>query len=116
MIITREYPDERLDRVCYVLEREAEDVESANHIDIVAIDEDHLSWFYVAPGCELSALSRQLLTSACDLLGQRFWAVVQSHDPDPRDVIDRARLRVVESFVDAAESSGSINVYIVQVP
>lgn len=114
MIIRREYPDEELERICHVVEHTAADVNGVDQIDLVAIDEDHLSWFYIAPGSELSALGRQLLTLACDLLGSGYWAVVQTHDLDPRALINRGCCHVVESYVDMADSSGSINVHIVQ--
>ena len=114
MIIKWEHADERPDRICHVVQNGAGSDDDARQRELVAIDEDHLAWFYLAPGTELSAVSQKLLAVARDLLGPKCWAVLQVHELDPSALLDACRFRVLESYVDEAESTGSINVHIVQ--
>ncbi|MCU0519584.1 MAG: hypothetical protein MUF84_02670 [Anaerolineae bacterium] len=114
MIIKWEYADERPDRICHVVQRGVGSGDDIRQHEHVAIDEDHLSWFYVAPGTELSALSLRLLALARDLLGPGYWAVMQVHELGRGDLLGTCRCHVLESYVDGAESPVSISVHIVQ--
>jgi len=115
MRIKLEHTDERLDRICHIIEvtdRAGRNGQSVR--ELVAIDEDRLSWFYIAPGSDLSPLAESLLVTACELLGTGYWAIVQAHAIDGGDLLRRCGWHIRESYVDSAGSPCSVDVHIVE--
>ncbi len=115
MRIRLEHTDERLDRICHLIEETSRTDRNGQSVrELVAIDEDRLSWFYIAPGSELSPLAQSLLVSACELLGPGYWAVLQAHGVDAGVLLGKCRWHIRESYADSAESPFSIDVHIVE--
>ncbi len=115
MKIIREHVGETPERICHTLELPANGCGDKADDIVVAIDEDFLSWFYIAPGAPLSSTSLRLLELARSLIGPGAWAVVQVRDVDDPSWMADAGLCKIESYPNAAHHPTAVNVYVVQV-
>ncbi len=115
MRIVREHVGETPERICHVLEFPEDGCSEPAEELVIALDEDFLSWFYIAPGAPLTSMSRHLLTFARDLIGPGAWAVVQIHGHEERSLFTDMGLCVVESFVNQARHPLAVNVHVTQV-
>jgi hypothetical protein len=115
MKITREHAGEAPERICHTLELAASGPDEPAEDIVVAIDEDFLSWFYVAPGSPLSSMSQRLLAFARDLIGPGAWAVVQAQDDVDGSLFTDTGLCVLESYLDEAHHPLGVNVHVAQV-
>lgn len=111
MRIIREHTGENPDRICHVVEM-SHASDRAQATILSGIDEDFLSWFYIAPGCEVNDTERQLLDLARQLIGADAWAIVQVSAIQNREVVERLGLKVVESYQNIAHDPSKLDVYL----
>ncbi len=115
MKIIREHYEERLERICHIFEPAGwYQVGASVNGTAIAIDEDLLAWFYIAPGYEDREMGRRLLHWALDLLGAQAWAVVQARESVVRALVESTNTFILESYPDEAPGSTGISAYLVQ--
>ena len=121
MKIIRERNEERAERICHVLELgnpaqsdEALQGEAAADNVAIAIDEDLLSWLYIAPGYEARENVLDLLRWALELLGPKAWALIQAREGAAQRLLEGSDAEILESFPNGAPGPAGISAYLVQ--
>jgi len=114
MKIIREHDNESPERICHVLKVAPYSGDVAQEDVIVAIDEEYLAWFYVAPGEPLSQTSLEMLAFARELIGCGAWVVLQAHNDTSQPLLNGIGLRIVESYHDEGNDPESVSVHVVQ--
>ena len=115
MKITKEHVGEAPERICHTLKLAEHRCGNLADDVVVAIDEDFLSWFYIAPDAPLSSTSLRLLALARSLLGPGAWAVVQVREVDEPAWMAEVGLCSIESYRNEAHHPMGVNVHLAQV-